>query len=108
MKPYMIFLPALLVLGLFWTLRAYDKVGGMDFFKEKCSFIEAITALKDGHTIRRVHGVNWKYTCAEINTNGKIIREYGILKDDGFKQGFYFSTDDFLANDWIVEKKENK
>lgn len=76
--------------------------------KEKYSFQEAVTALKNGHTIYRYDNPK-KYMQRKVVCEGKEEIQYGTQRrNEKFSEGFSFYEDDVLSNNWIIEKVEKK
>mgnify|MGYP001603563765 FL=1 len=100
-------MPIILIGSVTIMLCGLEKEKIMDkFFREKCSFPEAVEALKEGKLIHR-EGERRKYGSREIYFKGEKQTEYGSLYGDGaFGASSIFYMDDILADDWIIEESK--
>lgn len=70
------------------------------FIKKKHTFPEAITALKEGKRIRRIHE---KKGYAKLKGSGQHFFTYWVEDDDKTSTYCIFCMEDVLAEDWIID-----
>ena len=75
------------------------------FIREKNSFVVAIEALKNGKVIWR-SGSCQKYLRREVKYPDRTDIQYGnYIGDTKFRDDIYFKLEDVLADDWIINEK---